>query len=106
MEKWIKNSKKKLNFDNFCVFFVVIFNFFYRFYTLLALFEQNLTYLESNYVFNIVKGVEYATQKEFVDLEEFTKIFLEYDFIDLEDPASHILMDIKVILFIIFLFYI
>ncbi|KRX06263.1 Protein kinase-like domain [Pseudocohnilembus persalinus] len=67
-------------------------------YQLFSRFDDLITFFESNHIFNQLKTLDFISQKEYVDSDELIRIFQEYDFVDLQDPASHILMDIKEII--------
>ena len=53
--------------------------------------DPRITFIESSYIFKQVDKNEDGS----ISMEEFKKIFVDYDFIDINDKASRIITDLK-----------
>ncbi|KAL4448807.1 hypothetical protein ABPG74_012896 [Tetrahymena malaccensis] len=65
-----------------------------EFHSLICKIDQRLTSVDTDYLFKQIDENNDGT----LSLHEFTKFFLEYDFSDITDKASHIITDLKEII--------
>ncbi len=56
--------------------------------------DGRITEEESNYIFNVVD----SSKDKKVTLQEFSNIFCQHDFSDIEDPVEHIITDLTEII--------
>lgn len=62
-----------------------------QFYELLHSLDEKITFYEAKHLFNILD----ASEDHSIQFEEFKEIFMDYDFVDLDDKFSILVNEIK-----------